>query len=485
MKEDNQNKQAYGPTNEAHASRQQPDDSQNQTDNQFAQQPYTQSYIQTKDMARPYQEHKGKSSKNQLWKFAVTILVTVLITFALTAGSGLIVLLVMQPDGLPAPVDRDDQLGFQFADTTENREAIAKLYEIYEAIQDNYYAELNDAQLIEAMARGLVNEMESPYTMYLTAEQVERIDESMSGQYSGIGAYVTLNPDGFVMITDIIENSPAEDIGLMVGDLFMEVDGEDVSGYGDVNAVAALVRGIEGSTVDLLVYRPSTQDYIELTATRRVITTESVVYRMLTPAIGYVHIREFSQNSGQNFIEAMNDLQSQGAVEIIFDLRNNTGGLANEVIQMLDYLLPETEIATLQGRRNGEAFSESWMSDERVGVSGDMHYAVLINEISASASELFAGCLRDYEKASLIGKQTMGKGSGTITVRLEDGSAINLTNFKYYLPNGESIEGEGIAPDINVSLPDDAQGLPVNRIPLELDDQLQAAIDYLNNRDNR
>ena len=483
MKEDNQNHQEHNqhqqgryPAHGEYDSRPSPDNTQNQSGGQFSQQ---------YDSEPGRQGQKQEASKHQLWKYAVTVLVTVLITFSLTAGSGLMVLMFMQPDRLPTVADPDDQLGFHFADNAENREAIGKLYEVYEAIQNNYYEDLSDAQLIDAMAKGLVNEMESPYTMYLTAEQVERIDESMSGQYSGIGAYVTLNPDGYVMITDIIEESPAEEIGLMVGDLFMEVDGEDVSDFGDVNAVAALVRGIEGTTVDLVVYRPGIQEYVELTATRRVITTESVVYRMLTPAIGYIHIREFSQNSGQYFVQAMEELQSQGAVELVFDLRNNTGGLANEVILMLDYLLPEAVIATLQGRRNGEAFSESWMSEKQVGVSEDMHYAILINEISASASELFAGCLRDYEKASLIGKQTMGKGSGTITVRLEDGSAINLTNFLYYLPNGESIEGVGIAPDIVVSLPDDASGLPVNRIPQELDDQLQAAVDYLNNRESR
>ena len=428
-----------------------------------------------------HQRRPGQS-KGQLWKYALTVLVTVLLTFTITAGSGVLVLMAMQPS-LAVPSsgqDSDTGLGFDFTDNQENREALAKLQAIYDAIQSDYYAALSEKELIEAMARGLVNEMDSPYTMYLTSDQVQRIDDSMSGEYSGIGAYVTLNPDGIVMITDVIENSPAEEAGLMVGDLFMEVDGEDVSGYGDVNAVAALVRGLEGTSVELVLYRPSEQDYVTLDVDRRVISTESVVHKMLTPAIGYIHIREFSQQSGQKFIAAMNDLQTQGAIEIIFDLRNNTGGLAHEVIQMLDYLLPEAVIATLKGRRDGVEFSESWKSDDRVGVSGDMRYAILVNEISASASELFAGCLRDYDKARLIGEQTMGKGSGTITIRLEDGSAINLTNFLYYLPEGESIEGVGIEPHEFVTLPEEAAGLTITRIPLELDSQLQAAMTYLN-----
>lgn len=421
--------------------------------------------------------------KPQFWKYVVTVLVTVMITFTLTAGSGVLVMLAMG-SFQPALVDQDGEgIALRFADEEDNREALAKLQSVFKAVKDDYFENLSDAELIEAMARGLVNELDNPYTMYMTAEQVARIDESMSGQYSGIGAYVGLNPEGIVEITDIIENSPAETAGIMVGDLFFEVDGNDVSGYADVNAVAALVRGVEGTTVDLVLYRPSQSEYIEMTVTRQLITTENVVYRMLTPVIGYLQIREFSNNSGAHFISAMQELQSQGAVEIIFDLRNNTGGLAHEVIQMLDYLLPEAVIATLQGRKDGQEFSESWVSGPEVGVPAEMHYAILVNQMSASASELFAGCLRDYDKAALIGQQTLGKGSGTITVRLEDGSAINLTNFLYYLPDGESIEGTGIPPDQEVVLPDEALGLPINRIPADLDHQLQAAIDYLNNYD--
>lgn len=417
--------------------------------------------------------------RSNIWKYLVTVLVTALVTFSLTAGGALVLMLVMTPDQqLPLATGSEGSLALRFEDDAETRDALSKLQSVFSHLQDDYYAEMSDAELIEAMTRGMVNEMDSPYTMYLTADQARQINESMTGRYSGIGAYVALDPDGIVAITDIVENSPAEAAGLMIGDLFYEVNGIDVSDYGDINAVAALVRGVEGTTVDLRLYRPSLGDFIDVTVERRMITTENVTSRMLTPLTGYIHIRDFSVDSGRHFIEAVQNLQQNGVLEIVVDLRHNSGGLASEVIAMLDYLLPETEIASLKGRADGKAYDEVWMSDADVGVPAEMRYAILVNEWTASASELFSGCLRDYGKAYLIGEQTLGKGSGTITQPLADGSAINITNFLYYLPNGESIEGVGLAPDLELALPDDLIGLPVNRIPEEKDVQLQAALDY-------
>lgn len=417
--------------------------------------------------------------RSNIWKYLVTVLVTALVTFSLTAGGALVLMLVMTPDQQPPlATGSEGSLALRFEDDAETRDALSKLQSVFSHLQDDYYAEMSDAELIEAMTRGMVNEMDSPYTMYLTADQARQINESMTGRYSGIGAYVALDPDGIVAITDIVENSPAEAAGLMIGDLFYEVNGIDVSDYGDINAVAALVRGVEGTTVDLRLYRPSLGDFIDVTVERRMITTENVTSRMLTPLTGYIHIRDFSVDSGRHFIEAVQNLQQNGVLEIVVDLRHNSGGLASEVIAMLDYLLPETEIASLKGRTDGKAYDEVWMSDADVGVPAEMRYAILVNEWTASASELFSGCLRDYGKAYLIGEQTLGKGSGTITQPLADGSAINITNFLYYLPNGESIEGVGLAPDLELALPDDLIGLPVNRIPEEKDVQLQAALDY-------
>ena len=146
---------------------------------------------------------------------------------------------------------------------------------------------------------------------------------------------------------------------------------------------------------------------------------------------------------------------------------------------MLDYLLPELTLATLEGRSSGQVFERSWESDAKMGVPEDMEFAVLINQFSASASELFSGSLQDHDKAVLVGKQSFGKGSGTITFPLSDGSALTVTNFLYYLPDGESIEGKGLTPDIDIELPDEARVKSVAQLTLEEDTQLSAAIEQL------
>lgn len=409
----------------------------------------------------------------------LAIVLTMVLTFSMTAGIGLILWhRLAQPEQGSIDADR---LSFSFSPDPDTEAALEKLQTVYRAVNERYFEELSDAELLEAMTRGLVNELDNPYTFYLSAEENEQIEESMSGQYSGIGAFVAINKENLVEVTELIENSPAEAADILIGDVFVEVDGQDVTQLNDINTVAALVRGPEGTTVDLVLYRPALNDQVAVTVERRKITTASVAHRMLEESIGYVQVREFSQHVSDNFISAVDDLVSQGADHLVIDLRNNSGGLATEVIDMLDYLLPRATLATVRGRDDGQPFEVSWDSDKQMGVPETMRYAILVNTFSASASELFSGCLRDYEKAVLIGEQTFGKGSGTITIPLDDGSAINLTNFLYYLPKGLSIEGVGLEPDQTVSLPDEARSISINRLTREQDTQLSAAIEWLEN----
>ena len=425
---------------------------------------------------QPAVRSKSKRSGGML---VLAIVLTMVLTFSMTAGIGLILWhRLAQPEQGSIDADR---LSFSFSPDPDTEAALEKLQTVYRAVNERYFEELSDAELLEAMTRGLVNELDNPYTFYLSAEENEQIEESMSGQYSGIGAFVAINKENLVEVTELIENSPAEAADILIGDVFVEVNGQDVTQLNDINAVAALVRGPEGTTVDLVLYRPALNDQVAVTVERRKITTASVAHRMLEESIGYVQVREFSQHVSDNFISAVDDLVSQGADHLVIDLRNNSGGLATEVIDMLDYLLPRATLATVRGRDDGQPFEVSWDSDKQMGVPETMRYAILVNTFSASASELFSGCLRDYKKADLIGEQTFGKGSGTITIPLDDGSAINLTNFLYYLPKGLSIEGVGLEPDQTVSLPDEARSISINRLTREQDTQLSAAIEWLEN----
>ena len=414
--------------------------------------------------------------------YILTAVISIILTFALTVSGGLLLYLKAgnQLISLVPGLSRGEaDLTLDLANDPETQAALAKFRSIYTAIDQNYYKELSDAELLDAMARGLVNEMDSPYTMYLNAESTAQIAESMSGNYVGIGAIVAFNADGLVEITEVISDSPAEQAGIRVGDLFLKVDGKDVGSVPDINAVAVLVRGESGTSVALKMYRPATKETLEFSVVRKKIVSASISHKMLTSTIGYIRMSEFSTGLAEQFRLAVEDLKQQGAVHLVFDLRNNSGGLANEVIDMLDYLLPEGEIARIEGRNQGQAFKESWTSDKQQGVPSTMRYAILVNEFTASASELFTGCLRDYDLAYVIGEQTFGKGSGTITFNLNDGSSINVTNFLYYLPGGDCIEGVGLAPDQVLSLSEDARYKSIPQLSPAEDTQLAAALDYL------
>ncbi len=418
-------------------------------------------------------------NRRPVWGYVLTAVVTAVLTLSLAAGAGLALFAYATRTGLIQYGAARDTLGLVDTSKPENQAALDKLRRIYTLVDNDFVNELTDAQLIEAMARGLVTELKNPYTFYLSAEQNRQITESFSGNYYGIGAMVALNRDGQAQVTELTAGSPAIEAGVKLGDIFLEVDGKDVSKVSDVTELAALVRGKEGTKVTIRFYRPSSAETLTFSIERHAIASTSVVSRMLETGIGYIQIREFSTGVSARFLSAVAQLQKDGARHIVIDLRNNGGGLANEVLDMLDHLLPETEMTRFIGRRSGQPFTEIKKSDASSNVPADMHYAILINEMTASASELMGGCLRDLGKARLFGVKSFGKGSGTITVQLDDGSAVNLTNFLYYLPKGENIEGKGLTPDEPVTLPDDAKGESLALLDPARDTQLQAGIAWL------
>jgi carboxyl-terminal processing protease len=458
-------------------------------------------------MSEPKYEHytqirreQGRSSiygecreNNCFWKIVVAVLLTAALTFGITAGaaymlfvrhdrstvsestSGRFPFVTLSNDFTPVP-------GLIFDDDEETERALKKLGDVVALLKENYYIELTDAEILEKMAEGLSNNMDSQYTFYLTKERNEQVEESMSGTYGGIGAVVEQRENFIFMITDIIDDSPAETAGLRIGDVIEKVFDAEAASFTDVNHLASEIRGTPGTDVVLTIYRESSNDRFTVTLTRAQITNVSTRHRMLEEGIGYIQVTEFSHNVSKHFKTAVDDLVGQGAEHIVIDLRNNGGGLADECVAMADYLLGEGTVASVAGRRYGSEFSEEWTSDEMIGVPENMTFAVLLNENSASASELFSGALHDYGKATLIGVQTFGKGVGTLTFVLDDGSAVQITNFEYFLPNGESIEGVGLTPDIEVLLPEEAQGLTPSMMTPEQDTQLATAIEHLRER---
>ena len=333
----------------------------------------------------------------------------------------------------------------------------------------SYYLNPEDIdldKLEQGIYAGYVAGLEEDYTTYYTPEEFASVMESTSGKYSGIGAYVSQNMStGLITIVKPFEGGPAAEAGIQKDDILYAVEGEEVSGE-DLNMVVAKLKGEEGTTVQVTIYRALEDRYIDLEVTRAVVNVPTVTYQMLEDQIGYIQISEFGEVTAEQFAAAAEDLQTQGAQSLIFDLRDNGGGLLNSVCDILDTVLPQ-ELLVYTEDKDGNREEEWALDDERI----DIPMAVLVNGNTASASEIFTGALKDYDEAEIIGTTTFGKGIVQSIIPLADGSAVKLTSAKYYTPSGVCIHGTGIEPD---------QVVEYDREAGE-DNQLQAAIDYLLN----
>ncbi len=356
--------------------------------------------------------------------------------------------------------------------------ALAKFLDVYAILKDDYYREMTDEEMLGLMLQGMLEATDSQYTFYLTPEQNAEVAESMSGEYSGIGAIVQAK-DGIYQVSDLVDNSPAAGSGLRIGDQFVSIDGKDAMDFVDISQLAAAVRGKEGTTVEIVVFRPADSKEYTFEIERKTIKNANLRSKYLGDGIGYVRIVEFNQGVSKNFKKAVEEQLDEGATDFIVDLRNNPGGYVREVTDILDWILPDGVLATAKGRSGGEEFSEDWTSGKSVGIKEEINFYVLMNEYSASASELFAGCMRDWDRATIIGEQSWGKGVGTISYDLYDGSGIQITNFHYYLPKGESINEVGVTPDIEIEVPEEIRGLSVSQIKEDEDPWLQKAFELI------
>lgn len=341
----------------------------------------------------------------------------------------------------------------------------AKLDVIDRTISDYYLNEdeIDEEKLEEMIYLGYVSGLEEAYSTYYTAEQFTQVMESSSGIYSGIGAYVSQNVNtGIITIVNPFEGAPAANAGIKKDDILFKVEGEEVTGQ-DLNMVVAKLKGEEGTTVNVTMYRPSEDTYIDFTVERAVVNVPTVTYKMLENNIGYIQVTEFDEVTVEQFSAAIDDLESQGMEKVIFDLRDNGGGLLTSVCSMLDRILPE-ELLVYTIDKDGNREEEWAQNPDQI----DLPMVVLVNGNTASASEIFAGTLKDYDKAEIIGTTTFGKGIVQTIIPLNDGSALKLTTSEYYTPEGICIHGKGIEPDLTVEY--DAEA--------EEDNQLQAAMDF-------
>lgn len=364
--------------------------------------------------------------------------------------------------------------------TGESTEAIStamdKVEEIQKYLDTFFIGEIDETAMGDAMAEGMIAGTGDRWSYYISAADYDSYLESVNNAYVGVGITIQLvNEDdpGFTVM-DVTKGGPADQAGIQVGDMLTKVEGQSVIELGMTEA-RNRVRGEEGTEVKVSFMRNGTEK--EYTMVRASITVINVESEMLTDEIGYITIGNFDANCASDTIEAIEDLQKQGARKLIFDVRFNPGGFKNELVTLLDFILPE-----------GKLFiSEDYTGKETVDYSDadclDMEMAVLVNEDSYSAAEFFAAALSEYGVAQVIGTQTCGKGYFQTTFPLSDGSAIAISIGKYRTPNGVSLaEVGGLVPDQVIEIDDETyQTLYYGQLAHEEDEQLQAAIAALTN----
>lgn len=363
------------------------------------------------------------------------------------------------------------------SETTGNSEvvsdALVDKMKFLEYVIDSFYmSEVPSGDVQTGIYKGMLEGLGDPYSCYYTAQEYKDLMESSSGIYCGIGAVVQQNVK--TMLITIVKpyvNGPAYNAGMLPGDVIYMVNDIDVTGM-DINAVVAMMRGEPGTQVKVTVVRDGVTEPVDLLITRAQIEVETIEHEMLDNKLGYITISEFDEVTVQQFKDAITGLKKDGMEGLIIDLRDNPGGLLDSVVKMLDYILPEGMIVYTQDKYGRTETYE--------GTNEDVLYmplVVMINENSASASEIFAAAIQDYEAGVILGTTSFGKGIVQSIIPLTDGTAVKLTVARYYTPKGVCIHEIGVVPDIEVALNEELRQQVI--ITKEEDNQLQAAIEYL------
>jgi carboxyl-terminal processing protease len=339
-------------------------------------------------------------------------------------------------------------------------------------LEEDFDGELPDTTTLNyALIRATLASLNDPYTRFLDPELAARERESLEGAYEGIGAFVRQNDAGFIEITRPIDNQPAQRAGLLPGDLILGIDGEDIIGQ-TLDEAISKVRGPRGTVVRLLIGRQGTEPF-EVSITRARIEIP-IIETAIINDVAYLRLSTFAAfNLEENVLAAVNQLLAQNPKGFIFDLRDNPGGFLNASVNIADIFLPEGVV--LYERSNNGAFDTTFFAEDG-DIAEEIPLVVLVNAGSASASEIVAGALRDNGRAILIGEQTFGKGSVQQIRTLPGGAELRLTIARWYTPANANINGEGLAPDIEVILDP-----PNALLGSEADNQLQRALEYIIN----
>lgn len=360
-------------------------------------------------------------------------------------------------------------LNSNILDFSQRSAMFKKLYNVDQTVREYYIGKINDASLNDSIIKGYMNGVGDKYGTYFDADEYNRMMLENEGKATGIGINVIESQDGYIKVISVLSDSPAEKSGVIVGDEIVSVEGKDVKSLGYTSAVSML-KGNVGTTASFKVVRDN--NYLSFAIVRKDYETQTVQSRMIGD-IGYVRIIEFDNNTASQFSTQVDGIISKGAKGIIFDVRNNPGGTLDSAEKIIDKLVPAGPVVRAK-YKDGKLTTLYTSKPDQV----NLPMAVLTNQNSASAAELFTAALKDYGKAKSIGTKTYGKGTMQRVINLNDGTALDLSVAYFYPPKSDNFEGVGVTPDINVPLSPEKQN-NFYSISDSDDDQLQAGLKYI------
>ena len=414
-----------------------------------------------------------ENKKNKVYKIIMLVVLTAFVTFMVTAFS------------MYSYFNNTSLVSmFETVSSQENSENSSKSTDLEKYLKrikstiNRYYLwndQIDEEKLKEGAIKGYVEGLGDEYTEYIPAEEMEDYTENITGNFVGIGIYMIADKDsGRVVVYYPITESPAEKAGVKAGDQIISVDGTEYTAD-DFNTIADYIKGEEGTTVNLEVERNG--ERIKFEIKREKINTNPITIEMLENNIGYLKLPSFDEDTSKDFEEKVKELQSQGAQSLVIDLRNNGGGIVSEATDIADMLLDkgQTIISTVDKDDKKE------ITYSKKSTIFTMPITVLVNENSASASEILACSLKDNERAKIIGTKTYGKGIIQTLLSLTDGSGLKITTEEYYTPKGTTIHKVGIDPDEEVKLPDTVKS--IYSVTKDEDTQLKKAIEILKNNE--
>ena len=350
-------------------------------------------------------------------------------------------------------------------------ERYSRLEEVRQTIMENYYIEVDEETLVQGAIDGMLASLDDPYTFYYTVDDMIDRQESTSGEYRGVGMSVQMDGEGAINVVRVFTGSPAEAAGILAGDKLVAIEGEylNIQTAKDLDEAVSRIRGNVGTDVNLTIMRDGEE--IEFSVTRGDVSINYVEYELIDD-IGYVRIYEFESTTADDFRKALAYFRESNVRGMVIDLRDNPGGLLTSVVDIADELLPKGRVIYTEDRAGN--VSSYYSSDDH----WDIPLVVMVNGNSASASEILAASIQDYDRGKVVGTTSYGKGIVQLMLTYPDGAGMQYTESRYFTPSGRSIHGVGVEPDVVIEMDDDYDA-SVRGVNVENDNQLEEALKVL------